>query len=113
MAYLHKRNYVLGGAQGLPGRAGLGSTIDINMPNIPEIDLPTNAEIAVGDVSSPASGGMMGGSINLFGISVPILYLAGGALAGYFLGNKADGMRNAAIGAGAGVAISYFAPNLM
>lgn len=98
MAYLRKRNYVLGGVD-------LGNeTIDDTAGGT----MTTVGNEAAGNVAPVESAGGFGGSINLFGINVPLLNLGLGAAAGYFLGNKQDALRNAALGAAAGVGVSYF-----
>ena len=104
MAYLKsRRNFVLGGVN-------LGDETIDSAGN--DIIVPENGNVTGEVLPANGNGSGFGGSMNVFGVNVPIIYLLGGAAAGYFLGNKSDALRNAALGAGAGVAISYFVPTL-
>jgi len=100
VAYLKRRNYVLGG-------------VDLGTETVDNSGVETVDDVAGAVEPAVQNGAPMGGSFNLFGISVSPLYLIGGAVAGYFLGGKNDALRNAALGAAAGVGISYFTNRMM
>lgn len=102
MAYLRKRNFTLAGVD--LGNETLDTGTGAGNGNVMTTVDPNSA---AGEVL-PVEAGGFGGSVNLFGIEVPLMNMGLGALAGYFLGNKADALRNAALGAAAGVGISYF-----